>query len=89
MPRVTHLLFWQHSSLRTTSASYRIHQQYLSLHPVEWPFHRFFLMSIRYLHHVHPSGSISFLLQCPASQQMPFGITVLYDGWSFLSLNYN
>jgi len=48
----------------------------------------FFLMSIRLRFMFNHQGNVSFLLQCPASQQMPYGITVLYDGWSFLSLNY-
>jgi hypothetical protein len=37
----------------------------------------FLLVSIRLLH-VHPPEDVSFLLQGPASQQMPFGTTVLY-----------
>lgn len=45
-------------------------------------------MSIRLRFMFNHQGNVSFLLQCPASQQMPYGITVLYDGWSFLSLNY-
>jgi hypothetical protein len=38
------------------------------------------------LHHIHSSKDVSFLLHGHASQRVPYGTTVLYDGWSFLSL---
>ncbi len=42
------------------------------------------LMSSAMLH-VHSSEDVSFLLHGHASQRVPYGTTVLYDGWSFLS----
>ena len=44
------------------------------------------LMMSSALLHYHSSKDVSFLLHCHASRRVPYGTTVLYDGWSFLSL---
>ena len=88
MPRVTHLLF----SAAFIFADYLCFIQDSSavfvLASRGMAVSLFFLMSSAFASSSSIQEYISFLLQCPASQQMPYGITVLYDGWSFLSLNY-
>lgn len=89
MPRVTHLLlvaafiFADYLCfIQDSSAAFVLTSREMAVSLF------FFLMSIRWRIMFIHQEDISFLLQCPASQQMPYGITVLYDGWSFLSLNY-
>ncbi len=78
MPRVTHLLFVAAfiyadylCFIQDSSAAFVLTSRGMAVSPF------FFLMSIRLRFMFNHQGNVSFLLQCPASQQMPYGITVL------------
>ena len=87
MLRVTHILFIQHSSQRTTLPTtmiigiFALASYGMAVSP------NLLMSSIEY--HRLPLKAVSFLLQSHASQHTFFNAVVLCDGRSFLSLEIN